>query len=386
MSVQNKKVGVVIVSKFLTSSSKKFNSYIDYIGREEAIRNEKFSRYSLYEDYMGNPNKTTGLFNNDSDLMNENEKINAQKLFKKAQKNNSIMWQDVFSFDNDWLKEQGLYNPITKELDEVKIKDSVRKSINYSLGKKDMIDTSVWNGAIHYNTDNIHIHVAICEPEPTVQRGKRTQKTLDEMKSKFVNELLNSNENYKDINNIIRSEIIGENNNSLVLKDKKLKSLMKDVIKNLPEDKRHWHYSYNTMNDSKKYLDEMTKYYIDTYKKDEFKELISKLDKQEEILKETYGVGNRAKYKDYKQSKIDDLYKRMGNAFLSEIKDYIKSEEEIQKQHNLSKRNTYKFHGKIMSKRDLNKIKKALGNEFDSVKNINYYQQLQQKIDNDISI
>lgn len=382
----NKKVGVVIVSKFLTSSSKKFNSYIDYIGREEAIRNEKFNRYSLYEDYMGNPSKTTGLFNADSDLMNEDEKINAQKLFRKAQKNNSIMWQDVFSFDNDWLKEQGLYNPITKELDEVKIKDAVRKSIDYSLGKKDILESSVWNGAIHYNTDNIHIHVAICEPEPTVQRGKRTQKTLDEMKSKFVNELLNSNENYKDINNIIRSEIIGENNNSLVLKDKKLKSLMKDVIKNLPDDKRHWHYGYNTMNDSKKYLDEMTKYYIDTYKKNEFNELLTKLNKQELILKETYGVGNRAKYKDYKQSKIDDLYKRMGNAFLSEIKDYIKSEEETQKQHNLNKRNTYKFHGKIMSKRDLNKIKKALGNEFDSVKNLNYYQQLQQKIDNDISI
>ena len=382
----NKKVGVVIVSKFLTSSSKKFNSYIDYIGREEAIRNEKFSRYSLYEDYMGNPSKTTGLFNADSDLMNEDEKINAQKLFRKAQKNNSIMWQDVFSFDNDWLKEQGLYNPITKELDEVKIKDAVRKSIDYSLGKKDILESSVWNGAIHYNTDNIHIHVAICEPEPTVHRGKRTQKTLDEMKSKFVNELLNSNENYKDINNIIRSEIIGENNNSLVLKDKKLKSLMKDVIKNLPDDKRHWHYGYNTMNDSKKYLDEMAKYYIDTYKKVEFNELLTKLNKQELILKETYGVGNRAKYKDYKQSKIDDLYKRMGNAFLSEIKDYIKSEEETQKQHNLNKGNTYKFHGKIMSKRDLNKIKKALGNEFDSVKNLNYYQQLQQKIDNDISI
>lgn len=380
------KVGVVIVSKFLTSSSKKFNSYINYIGREEAIRNEKFSRYSLYEDYMGNPNKTTGLFNADNDLMNENEKTNAQNLFKKAQKNNSIMWQDVFSFDNEWLKEQGLYNPITKELDEVKIKDAVRKSINYSLDKKDMLESAVWNGAIHYNTDNIHIHVAICEPEPTVKRGKRTQKTLDEMKSKFVNELLNSNENYKDINNIIRSEIIGKNNKSLMLKDKKLKSLMKKVIKNLPEDKKHWHYGYNTMNDSKKYLDEMTKYYIDTYKKDEFNELLDKLNKQEIIIKETYGVGGREKYKDYKQNKIDDLYKRMGNAFLGEIKDYIKSEEEIQKQNNLNKKNKYKFHGKIMSKRDLNKIKKALGNEFDSVKNLNYYQQLQQKIDNDINI
>lgn len=389
MSNKKHTVGVVVVSKFLTSTSKKFNSYINYMGREEAIRNEKFNRYSLYEDYMGNPNKTTGLFNNNNDLMSDFEKSMAQNLFKKAQKNNSIMWQDVFSFDNKWLEEQGLYNPLTKELDEVKIKDAVRKSINFSLEKKDMLESAVWNGAIHYNTDNIHIHVAICEPEPTIQRGKRTQKTLDIMKSKFVNELLNSKENYQDINNIIRSEIMGSKHKSSMLNDKELKLLMKDVIKNLPSDKRQWHYSYSTMSGANKYLDKMTKHYIQNYKQDEFNELLLKLDKQELILKETYGVGQREKYKDYKQNKIDELYKRMGNAFLTEIKASIKSDEELQQQSKLIKHEnfaTYKSNVKIISKKDINKIKKALCNEFDSVKNMNYYQQLQQKIDNGINI
>ena len=127
------------------------------------------------------------------------------------------------------------------------------------------------------------------------------------MKSKFVNELLDSKENFKDINDIIRKDIIGSKDNSKLKSDIKLKELTKNVILNLPKNKRHWHYGYNTMSDSKKYLDEMTKYYIDTYKKDEFDELISKLDKQEDIFKETYGVGQRIKFKYYKDNKKEEL-------------------------------------------------------------------------------
>lgn len=389
MSSINKSPGVVVVSKFVFSSSKTFSSYIDYMNRDEAIRNKSFNRYSLYNDYMGNPEKTTGLFNKDTDLMSENEKLNSKELFAKAQKNKSILWQDVFSFDNKWLEKQGLYNPKTKELDEKKIKDAVRKSIEFAVEKKCISETCTWNGAIHFNTDNIHIHVAICEPEPTIQRGKRTQKTLDTMKSKFANELLDSKENFLDINNIIRKDIVDSKKNSKLKDDRKLKELTKNVIQNLPKDKKQWNYGYNTMNDAKKHLDEMTKYYIDTYKKDEFEELISKLDKQEDIFKETYGVGQRSKFKDYKQNKIDELYKRMGNAFLTEIKDYMKREEELSKTVNQKKLNK-KFSNKssklIIGKKELNDIKKALFNEFDSVKNMNAYKQLQYKIDNGISI
>lgn len=389
MSSNKNSVGVVVVSKFLQFSSKKFTSYIDYMNRDEAIRNESFNRYSLYNDYMGNPVKTTGLFNNNSDLMSSDEKLMAQDLFKEAQKNNSIMWQDVFSFDNRWLEKQGLYSSKTKELDEKKIKDAVRKSINFAIEKKCITESSVWNGAIHFNTDNIHIHVAICEPNPTTQRGKRTQKTLDMMKSTFVNELLNSKENYQEINKIIRNDIINNKDKSKILKDKKLKVLTKNVIDNLPKDKRQWHYSYSTMGNANKHLDDMTKYYINTYKKEEFKELLSKLDEQEKALKETYGVGQRSKYADYKKNKIDELYKRMGNAFLGEIKDSIKRENELDKLSNLKKKsNLYskKSNIKIISKKDINKIEKALFNEFENTKNMNYYQQLQYKIDNGISI
>ena len=52
---------IIFKSKFLLSTNKKYKSYIDYIDREEAIRNESYKRYSLYNDYMGNPTKTIKL-------------------------------------------------------------------------------------------------------------------------------------------------------------------------------------------------------------------------------------------------------------------------------------------------------------------------------------
>ena len=242
MGINKKSPGVIIKSQFVTFNEKCFSSYIDYMDRNEAIRNQTYNRYSLYNDYMGNPLKTTGLFNKDTNLMSENEKVLAKELFKKAQENKSNLWQDVFSFDNKWLEKQGLYNPKTKELDEKKIKDAVRKSIEYAIEKKGISETSIWTGAIHYNTQHIHVHVAICEPKPTLKRGKRTQKTLDTMKSKFVNELLQSKENELDINNIIRKDIINNKKNSKIQVDKNLQKLSKKVIENLPKNKTHWHY------------------------------------------------------------------------------------------------------------------------------------------------
>lgn len=374
--------GIIVSSKFIECSAKEFNSYIDYIDRKEAIRNNAYNRYSLYNDYMGNPTKTTGLFNNDVDFMNEKDKENSKKLFAKAQENKSIMWQDVYSFDNHWLIKQGLYNPITKELDEEKIKRAVRKSTNYILEKDGLKDSCIWNGAIHYNTDNIHIHVAICEPNPTTKRGKRTQKTLDNMKSIFANELLNDKELYKEINKNIREDII-KPKKDFSSNDKKMKKLLLKAVKNLPKDKRHWHYEYNTMSKSNMYIDQMTKHYINTYKKDEFDTFIKNLDKQEEIFKEIYGVGSRKKYKDYKQNKIDELYKRMGNTILKEIKDYVREEELKKYENNKSKGFNLKIN---FSKSDLNKIKKAMSNDLDSYKNMSYYEQLQRKIDNGIEL
>ncbi len=371
---------IVFKSKFITHSSKKFKSYIDYINREDAVRNNSFSRYSLYNDYMGNPQKTTSIFTKFSSKLSEKEKIDLKNNFAKAQNNGSIMWQEVYSFDNNFLIKQGLYDPTINSLDEEKIKEAIRKSIDYSLEKTNIKDSAIWSGAIHYNTDNIHIHVAICEPNPTQNRGKRTQKTLDDMKSKFINHLLDFDNEYKKINNLIREDISYSNKKSLLMKDIEMKKILNEIVKNLPSDKRHWHYNYHTMSDAKIHLDRLTDYYIKNYKSKEYKELIDKLNNHEKELEIIYGKGQEGKhldkFKDYKDNKIKELYTRMGNKTLSEIKELYNEKYSIK---NNSK--VYKSNSIYISKKDINKISKALGDELDNIKNQNIYERLQREIE-----
>ena len=49
-----------------------------------------------------------------------------------------------------------------------------------------------------------------------------------------------------------------------------------------------------------------------------------------QVFKEAYGEGkyDKKQYENYKTNKINDLYKRMGNAFLQEMKAYDKEQKE----------------------------------------------------------
>ena len=149
-----------------------------------------------------------------------------------------------------------------------------------------------------------------------------------------------------------------------------------DIIKKLPEDKRQWHYNYNSLSEVRPLLDELTKYYVDNYKKEEFKKLEDLLDKETEYLKELYGEGETFRYKDYKKNKIDELYTRMGNTLLKEIKEVVKNNNE-------SLLYSYKSKTVILTKRDINKLKKVFDKDFEQVKNQMAYERLQREIENE---
>ncbi|MCR8860671.1 relaxase MobL, partial [Bacillus pseudomycoides] len=180
--------GVVTVSRFVMADGKTFQDYVEYVDREDAKReggaHEKL--FSLYQDYMGDTEKTSSLFTESSNCLKEKEKKELKQLFQLAQKNGSIMWQDVITFDNQWLEEHGVYDPRTKTVDDTKLMDVTRLAMKEMLKREKLEHTAIWSGAIHYNTDNFHIHVATVEPFPTRERGKRKQKTLDAMKGKVV--------------------------------------------------------------------------------------------------------------------------------------------------------------------------------------------------------
>ena len=371
-------VGIVHKRKWVKCSSEKFSSYINYIDREEAVRNYKLDEYSLFNDYMGNPKKCGNLFTSDRDFLSEDESKKLKRCFSIAQENGSFMWQDVFSFDNEWLEKHGMYDRRTGALDEKRLMEAVRNSMTEMI-EREKFDSLIWSASMHFNTDNIHIHIASVELNPTrhtKEDGFMQYKNLYRMKSKFANTLIDRSNEQKKINNIMRNNIINGKKEISFHKDVEMKRLVTEIIKKLPEDKRQWQYGYNSLYEVKPLLDELTSYYIKNYKKDDFEELIKSLDDEEEYLKEVYGEGEKYFYKNYKKNKIDELYYRMGNALLREIKTEV-----IKKNDSKSFIKNYSYTNLALTAKDIKRLKKVFDKDFEKIKNELAYERLQREIE-----
>ena len=349
------KAGVVCVTKFCRAGNKEFQAYIDYIDREEAARTEYSNAYNLYADYMGNPEKTTGLFTSEKTNLNPEEKKLLKEQFAKAQENGSLMWQTVLSFDNRWLAEQGIYDLKTQTMDEEKICEATRKAVSKML-KSEGLENAVWSAAIHFNTDNIHVHIATVEPEPmrkkkeyiqyrTVEKdgkkikepildrkwqpikkeeyvGRFKQKSIEACKSVMVNEIIQDRENNLKINQIIRGSIIEQKKRYPFIEDKDFAKNFLKLYEKMPDcDRKMWVYNSNQMFHLRPEIDRLTMQYIEKYHGKEFKELQGMLRAQDLKYQKAYGGIQKGKFE---ETKMKDLYTRMGNQILKEMRAYDK--------------------------------------------------------------
>ncbi|MGH0797914.1 MobP2 family relaxase [Bacillus mycoides] len=375
--------GVVLKTKFVLPSSDAFQNYIDYVDREEAKSEVKLNpkMFETYQDYMGNSEKTSALFTEQANRLTESEKKSLKEMFKTAHENGSIMWQDVISFHNPWLEKQGIYDEKTRTLDEKKLMDVTRLAMKEMQKREGLEKSSIWSAAIHFNTDNIHIHVATVEPFPTRERGKRKPKTLDAMKGKVVNNLLDRKQEQKQINDLIRNNMVGRKKEDSVFdwRNQHLKPLFLQIYKQLPSDKRQWQYSYNTIQPLKPEIDKLSSRYIQHHHKKDYDQFLQKLDKEVQVFKEAYGEGkyDKKQYENYKTNKINDLYKRMGNAFLQEMKAYDKEQKRI---HHMKKSKPFqKFQQNVSIQYSMRKVERAFKSEYESWKNQKYYERMQKE-------
>ncbi|MFK4322855.1 hypothetical protein ABH946_005615 [Bacillus sp. RC145] len=375
--------GVVLKTKFVLPSSDAFQNYIDYVDREEAKSEVKLNpkMFETYQDYMGNSEKTSALFTEQANRLTESEKKSLKEMFKTAHENGSIMWQDVISFHNPWLEKQGIYDEKTRTLDEKKLMDVTRLAMKEMQKREGLEKSSIWSAAIHFNTDNIHIHVATVEPFPTRERGKRKPKTLDAMKGKVVNNLLDRKQEQKQINDLIRKNMVGRKKEDSVFdwRNQHLKPLFLQIYKQLPSDKRQWQYSYNTIQPLKPEIDKLSSRYIQHHHKKDYDQFLQKLDKEVQVFKEAYGEGkyDKKQYENYKTNKINDLYKRMGNAFLQEMKAYDKEQKRI---HHMKKSKPFqKFQQNVSIQYSMRKVERAFKSEYESWKNQKYYERMQKE-------
>lgn len=325
------KPAIVLKAQFITpntGSRKNYSSYIDYINRKDALNESEQTpkSFSNYIDYMNDRKKGAFGFDDLNDKLEQEKVIKKAEVFDAAKKDKRILWQDVYSFDNQFLEEEGLYNPKSKELDSKTLINSVRESMN-KFKKDSGIDKLVWTGAIHRNTDNIHIHVAsvsldddIERDENGIQRGYRTDKTINNMKSKFINNIVDRN-NRLDIMSKQRDQLVKVDffhNQTNYEKEK-----LDEIKKRLPENQNKWNYNGKELKHLQPLIDEYTNSYIKRNHKEKYDDYNQMLDRETELNKRLYGEGTKEfeKYKDTKSNKIDELNQRMGNSLLKHLKE-----------------------------------------------------------------
>jgi hypothetical protein len=320
--------------KYIVKKVKELEEKSSEFKQQKNIIDEKYSLvneldYSGIVDYMDREKARStsaktdiGLFTEEKDILDSPDKNKIKKLFDKSQKNGGIMWHDVISFDNKWLEKYGIYNDKNKVLDNEKLKAVVRNAVKEMLKKEKLDKSAFWCADIHYNTDNLHVHVSTVELHPSKDRGRRKPKSLFTMKSKVINGVMDSSNEYKKISDLIRKNIIEPKKNMDSLGDVHLKNLFLETYKNLPKDRRQWHYNYNSLKPVRPLIDKMTEIYIVKYHKQDLLDLKHILLKQEKNLKEAYGQGKNNFYKNFYENKLKDLKVRMGNTILKELKDY----------------------------------------------------------------
>ncbi|OTN83780.1 hypothetical protein A5819_003760 [Enterococcus sp. 7E2_DIV0204] len=342
-------VGIVYASKFIAGSNQTFQKYIDYIDRSEAVRTSHVQEFNMidfdgYNHYMGNPEKTSALFSSSTNALTNGQKQELKQQFVQAQKNDSVMWQDVISFDNQWLEKYGLYDPGANTLDETRIMDSVRSSMKQILEQEGMSQSAIWSGAIHYNTDNFHVHIAIVEPEPTreygtfrnkktgqtytARRGYRSQTYLSDFRSKVANHLINRDHTLGKLNELIRHKIGSKEIQFTKLPDRHLKAQIASIHTRLPRDMRQWKYNMNGLQEVRPQINTFISDYIDAYHFDSMEELKLLLREEAIFRKELYGDGEKTKgqWEDTEKNKLDELYSSLGNTLLKELAEIEKVE------------------------------------------------------------
>ena len=387
---------IVMVCEFEKNNFKDYGGYIDYIDREET-HNEldlKSINYAEYLEYMDSKNRkkekdktTVKLFTEDKDILSDEDKEKLKDAYRIAQERGSYLWKDVFSFDNEWLEENKYYNSETKQLNEGKIREAIREAMSLRI-EKENLNEAVWTADIHYNTDNIHIHTSLVELEPSKKKGKLKPQTLSNMKSAFVNSLVDRNKEHDKINELMREKIVNRKKDINTFRDKEMKKQFINIIKLLPEDLRQWQYAYNSIDEARPLIDNLSKYYINNYCKEDFNELDKLLDVEVEEYKKLYGEGRegkeKGKYKDYKTNELDYLYKRMGNAFLTEMRRYAKEQRKdlklIEGRGEVNK--DFKSFNKInITRKQINDVKRGFSNEVQHIKNRKAYKELEREIE-----
>lgn len=381
----NTKAGVIAKVKFCPPGDKAFASFIEYIDREEAVKTDSLGNFSLFADYIDNSAKSTGLFNS-TGYLSSNEKKSLKKKISDAQGDGSCLTQGVFSFDTDWLIENGLVDDKSGLIREDTIRYFACDAIEKML-QKEHFENAVWSASIHHNTEHVHVHFALVDPDVVWEAGKGrcytdkngalqqkgtiSKKALDTAKSRLANSIMNTKELNVAVTDIIRDQIITpvkNMRNEHTFNNREVSDAILNLVHILPDNLGKWGYKNSEMKPYREEIDRISNLILNSELSEEFNSLKSSLDELQEKYKISYG-GNYAK--DFYNNKMDDLYRRLGNAVLFEAKNVYREE---RKQTRRTYKSDYSPSLIYSMNRSLSLLKKSFKKSLSSMKNQAIYE------------
>lgn len=401
-------------AKAILTSPEKFNTesdfvkYVSYMGRRYALESKKKMTKSEEEEIL------PGVFSKEKNIITQNDLVDIKELMEKSQNSGSVYYQDVISFDTDFLVKNKLYDPKTDTLDENRIRIASHKMMQ-QLFKDEQIEegNGFWFASIHRNTDHIHIHFGTVEKENRRKvvkkevngktyyepKGKRKQRTLDNMKTTFANALVDRTSELSRISNL-RNDLVQEVKDQFQQSKKKKQDrklvLLQEIYEGLPSNKKDWTYGSKKMPETtRNKIDELTGLLMkDNPVLKEYKEAV---EKESDFQKELYGESGRED-KDYAKNQMKDMYKRMGNSLLKELKkkkpyeenplyEFQQKNEQIKKKYERGrseKRGEYSKYSKykppLIRKKDVRNIEAALNDDLTKWRAEREYERVQERI------
>lgn len=299
---------------------------LSYYARPTAFTNKaadgKEKDYDLLS-YMGNREKSDGCFNDKTDLFTAKDISEHRQREKISMEQGCPKYISVISFDNNFLAENNLL--INGIANVNAIKQITRKAVAalVKAEKKFDEDNVYWAGAIHTNTDNVHVHLSILERERREDRCKKycdgdmiSVAAMDKLKSTVVNSIIKDNPKVRELQHIERELLLPKLRESYT----NTTAQMYNLIGILPKDKG-WQYNRPKMKKYQPEIDRVVKNVINSNA--QLKEMFAHYEKSIDDLcdyyKDIYGAGHTYKFTRYKDTKLREFRERAGNALLNEL-------------------------------------------------------------------
>ncbi|MHC5375788.1 relaxase MobL [Enterococcus sp. LJL120] len=200
-----------------------------------------------------------------------------------------------------------------------------------------------WTGAIHYNTDNIHVHIGYTErtsSRPLIEvvneenpsfynlerKGKFLKKNIRATRAKFINELLTMDDMLMQTSEQFNKMIENAKGYSENFVTDQYATLFQNLYEAMLENRRFWKYGYAKGQKFQYQVDAITNLYLNTEQSAEVEKLRQYLAPISKEYEAAYGnPKNQPTYEDNKLYGKDGLYHKIGNVVLSKLSEYDKT-------------------------------------------------------------